>query len=109
VTTELGHGLQGHATALDCPLVVLFEQDSADGVGDSGFVEEDADDIGVSPDLGDQSLDRVFGGAQLGAPLLEKGDLSEHVGLGLEGTDFHAALGSGHHCRHRRPGKDAAI
>ncbi len=55
-----GDGFQGHvAGSLDGPLVVLLEQDGADEPGDSGFVGEDADDLGSAFDLAVEALQRV--------------------------------------------------
>ena len=63
---KFSHSLDLHVAALEQPLVVLLEQDSADQPGDAGFVGEDADDIGAPLDLFVKAFERV-GAVQFGS------------------------------------------
>ena len=60
IVAQRGDRFQRHvAGALDCPFVVLFEEDSADEPDDGLVVGEDADDLGAALDLAVDALDRV--------------------------------------------------
>jgi hypothetical protein len=61
--------LKRHVSALDRPLVVLFEQDRSDQAGDGGRVGEDAHHIGAPLDLAVEAFQRV-GAVDLGAVVL---------------------------------------
>src|SRR4051812_7180655 len=47
------------AGALDCPFIILLEQDRTDEANDCVLVGEDADDIGAPLDLAIEALDRI--------------------------------------------------
>jgi len=47
--------------ALNCPLIVLFEQQRADEAGDCIFVWEDVDDIGTALNLAVEPFERIDG------------------------------------------------
>jgi hypothetical protein len=66
IIAQGGDRFQGHvAGPLDCPFVVLLEQDRPDQPDDGVLVGEDADDIGAALDLAVEALDRI-GRVQLG-------------------------------------------
>jgi hypothetical protein len=69
------------AAALDCPFVVLFQEDSADEAGDSFFVGEDSDNIGSPRDLTIEALDGVVA-VKLGAMLRREGHVGQDVLFG---------------------------
>jgi hypothetical protein len=87
---KFGHAFDLHVAVLEQPLVVLFEEDSADQPGDAGLVWEDADDIGPSLDLLVETLQRV-GRMRLGAVLRREGYVGENVVLAV--VHQHAELG----------------
>jgi hypothetical protein len=66
---------------LKLPLIVLLEEHRADQAGDAVLVGEDADNIGAALHLLFQPFERI-GRVELGAVLLGKGQLGEHVVLG---------------------------
>src|SRR3954451_18426429 len=69
IIAQRGDGFQCHVSgALDCPFIVLFEQQRADKANDGMVVWEDADDLGPTLDLAVDALDRIDG-MQLGAVL----------------------------------------
>ena len=53
-------GFQRHvAGALDCPFIILFQQDGPGEPDDGLVVGEDADDLGAALDLAVDALDRI--------------------------------------------------
>ena len=79
---EFGHAFGLHVAVLELPLVVGFEQDGADEAGDRVFVRKDANDVCPALHLPVQPFERI-GRVQLGAVLRGKGDVGEHVRLGV--------------------------
>src|SRR5271165_1856778 len=73
--------LKGQIATLDGPLVILFEQDSADQSRDGLFVREDADNLSAALDLLVQSFQRI-GAVDLAPMLLGEAHAGEHIGLG---------------------------
>lgn len=60
IIAHLADGFQRHvSSALDCPFVILFEQDRADESDDSVVVGKDADDIGAALDLAVETFDGI--------------------------------------------------
>jgi hypothetical protein len=56
------HAFQcGVSGALDCPFIVLPEQDSTDEADDGGFVGEDADDLCAELDLAVEAFEGIGG------------------------------------------------
>ena len=80
---ERRHGFKDHgAGALDSPFIALFYEDRADDSGDRSLIREHAHDIGPPLDLAVEALDGVSG-VKLGAMLLRKGHVGQHIGLGI--------------------------
>ena len=74
---------QAHVSAaLNCPLIILFEQQRADEPRDSIFVGEDADDISAPLDLAIEAFDRIDG-VDFRPMIFRKAHERENVGLGL--------------------------
>ena len=67
---------------LDCPFVVLLQEQCADEADDGCFVGEDADDVAAAFDLAVEAFEGV-GRVDLGAMLGGEPHVGQHVGLGL--------------------------
>ena len=68
--------------SLDCPFVVLFDQDGADQAGDGILVGKDADDVGSPLDPAMKAFERV-GRMQLGSARRGGTHIGEDIMLGL--------------------------
>ena len=55
ISANFGEGFQCHVSALQCPFVVLLEQQGAHQAVDGRLVGEDADDIGATLDFAVQT------------------------------------------------------
>ena len=83
IVAHWGHGFKRHvAPTQDSPLVELLHEDGADQPGDGSLVRKDANDFSPALDFPVETLDGV-GAMQLGAMLLGKGHVGQHVGLGI--------------------------
>src|SRR5712671_1207940 len=76
-------GFQAHlAGTLDCPFLVLLQQQRTDEAGDGGFVGKDAHDLAASLDLAIQSFQWV-GTVQFSAVLSRETHVGQHIGFGI--------------------------
>ena len=83
VVAQRRHGFKGRvARPLDCPFIVLFEEDGADQPGDGSFIGEDADDVGAPFDFAVEPFDRIVA-VDLGAVFLGEGHVGQDIGFGL--------------------------
>jgi hypothetical protein len=66
MSANFGERFQRHVTALQCPFIVLLEQQGAHQAVDGRLVGEDVYDVGAPLALAVQTLERV-GAVDLGA------------------------------------------